>query len=696
MGVFTIETPSGQKLDIEAANEAAAINGAKQWHAENSALKLSSGEQTADVLKSAAIGPVKGAIGLAGAIPDLSSTLKGAANNYLFDPLFNAISGPPKSTQTVSGLVSGAAPQQPADLNQMFGSENIKKKVENVTGPLYEPKSAMGKYAQSATEAIPASLIGPGGLAAKASIGVGSGLGAEYLGSKYEGTAFEPWARVIGGIAGGGLTMAGGKGVELARNAKAATSAGETIGDILGTDPIKSGAVNRAASSLADDEITMASAATKQAELGQRDAMVMDLGRQMQGRAEAVAQHPGKAQNLILDAVEGRTGEFGSGARERIGETLDRHLGPSQNVVRLMDDIDAMVQARAKPAYEKVMADYPVINVPSEITSRPAVAQAMKGAESLAKNYGEKLGTQETRTILSGDGYHIADDVNLPAQTSLKYWDYVKKGMDQRINGMMRNGVDDLSSVEKADLGGLINAKQALVNHLDGVTGGQYEAARRIAATKPELHEAMDFGRSIFNSKLLPEEVAAHIDGLSIPGQAMAQAGARRELERVLDSARNDGAKARAFLDTNNNRQKIEHLFGPRAGQAIENRVAAENTFQNATQDIAKNSRTSVRQQLRADTETPSPARIDTTLTGLALKPFKAGYAYALEHGMANTRTGVGEILTAKEKNLLPVVKQLLGYNAKRVSNASTPISQQAAALIRALIAGRQGGSAPQ
>jgi hypothetical protein len=646
-------------------------------------------DNTSDIIKSAAVGPLKGAISVAGAIPDIASAVKGAANQYLFDPLFNAISGPPK-----------AAPEAP-DINKMFGSENLtkaaSKSIESLTGkPLYEPKGEYGRYAQSATEAIPAALIGPGGMIGKAAMGLASGLGAEGLGSQYHGTPLEPYARMIGGVLGGGAGIVGGKGIETVRNINAANKTGEAIGNILGTDPIKGGAVNRVAGSLAEDKITPEIAAAKQAALGPKDTMVLDLGRQMQGRAEAIAQHPGEAQNTVLNAVEGRTGEFGSGARSRIADTLDQHLGPSRNVVHVMDDVDNIVKQYATPAYEKVMSDFPVINVPSEITSRPAVAQAMKNAEGLAKNYGEKLGTQETRTILAGDGYHIAEDVNLPAKTSLKYWDYVKKGMDQRINGMMRHGMDDLSSAEKADLGGLLNAKQSLVNYLDGVTGGQYESARRIAATKPELHEAMDFGRAIFNSKLLPEEVHAHISDLSIPAQGMVQVGARRELERVLDAARNDGAKARSFLDTNNNLQKIRSLFGDQAATAIENRVAAENTFQNATQDIAKNSRTSVRQQLRADTETPAPARIDTTLTGLALKPFKAGYAYALEHGMANTRTGISQILTAKEQQLLPIVEQLLGYNAKRASNSAAPVSQQAGALIRALIASRQGGSAPQ
>jgi hypothetical protein len=671
--IYTIEVPSGHRLKIEADTPDEALKAADGWTPQQA--PMAPVEKAQDVIKSAAVGLPKGAISLAGAIPDIASTMKGAANNYLFDPLFNAISGPQKEGP------------KPFDLNERAGSAAIKRGVESVTGPLYDPKSTEGKFAQAATEAVPASLFGPGSTAVKTVIGLGSGLGGETLAQKFAGTPFEPWARLVGGIIGGAGTAVGTKGVEAARNYSAAKSTGQELGNILGTDAIKPGAVRRTAQSAADDELSLTGAQTSQANLGP-EAMVMDLGRQMQGRAEAVSLHPGKAQNTVLDAVEGRTGEFGSGARTRIEDTLNKHLGPNENVVKLMDDVDELVRQRATPAYEKVMTDHPVINVPAEITSRPAVAQAMKGAESLAKNYGEKLATSETRTILSGPGYHIADDVALPAQTSLKYWDYVKKGLDQRINGMMRHGMDDLSSAEKADLGGLLNAKQSLVSYLDQATNGAYADARRIAATKPELHEAMDFGRSIFNSKLLPEEVAAHIDGLSIPAQAMAQVGARRELARVLDSARNDGAKARNFLDTNNNRQKIASLFGEDAAQAIESRVAAENTFQNATESIARNSRTVRRQELIKDTETPSPARVDTTLTGLALKPVKAGFAYALEHGMQNTRKGIADILTAKGGQIDPIVEQLLKYNQAKSANAATPLSHQAAALVRALLAG--------
>lgn len=674
MPTFEMQGPDGKTFEIEAPHEQAAISAFQQMNSS----AMSSAEKVEDVAKGTLGGLAKGAIGLAGLVPDISNIAHEAANKYLFDPVLNAISGPPKE---------GPAPP---DINKMFGSQNIKSKVEGTVGHLPEAKTTIGKYAESIGEAVPGAVIGPGSAALKATIGVGTGIGSKAFGDQYAGTAFEPYAKLIGGIVGGGaLPIAGSRGIEAVRNASAAKNAGEHIGDILGSEAIKSGAVNRLAKSAADDNITSAGVEATRKSLG-KEAMLMDMGRQLQGRAEAVSVQPGKAQNIALDAVEGRTGQYGSGARERIGKTLDENLGESRNIVHLMDDVDSLVQKHAKPVYDQVMADHPVLNVPTEITSRPAVAQAMKNAEGLARNYGEKLSTQETRTILSGDGYHIADDVNVAAQPSLKYWDYVKKGLDQRIKGMMRNGVDDLSSAEKADLGGLLSAKKALVDHLDRVTNGAYADARRIAATKPELHEAQDFGRSIFNSKLLPEEVAAQISEMSIPAQAMAQAGARRELERVLDSVRNDGAKARNFLDTNNNRQKIANLFGEDAAKAIENRVAAENTFQNATETIARNSRTAVRQQLVKDTESTAPARIDATLTGLALKGAKSGLAYALEHGMENTRTGISRVLTARDHQISPIVRELLEYNAKKAANSGAPLKESLAALARALISDQQ------
>lgn len=571
--------------------------------------------------------------------------------------------------------------------------EDIQAQTSKVLGPSYQPQTTAGKYAGGITEGVTGAMLGPGSLMSKLLIGSASGAGAE------AGKEYSPEHPIVAGLIGGlagGIGAAGlGKAAEAGLNRYAAKSAGQNIGDVLGTGPIPPSSVRRVAQSASQDELTLPSAQATQARLGNdsaashHDAMIMDLGRQLQGRAEQMAVHPGSAQNKVLDAVEGRTGEFGSGAADRVRKTLDTNLGPSQNVVELVDRVDNLVRQQAGPAYKQVMERYPQIDIPTEITARPVVANAMRNAETLAKNYGDPLRpSTQVQTELAGPGYHIASDLSHPPPTSLKYWDYVKKSLDHRINGMMRSGIDDLSSAEKSDLGGLVNAKQALVAHLDQVTSGEYANARRIAATKPELHDALDFGRSIFNSKLLPEEVTAHISDLSLPGQAMAQVGARRELERVLSSVRNDGAKARNFLDTNNNSQKISALFGPDAAKAIENRVAAENTFQSATENIARNSRTAKRQELAKDTADPGEVNFGQTAFGtLVGAPVKTGLGYILQNGMANTRSGISDILTARGPQLTPVVEQLLKYNKSAAANKTAPLKEQAALIARALMA---------
>ncbi len=598
-----------------------------------------------DIVSSIAAAPRKVAEGLIG-LPGTMRQGVGAAMDYL------------------TGTPVDATPKY----NILPTPQDIQAQTSKAIGPSYQPQTTPGKYAGMATEGAVGALAGPGSIMSKLLIGGASGLGSEA--AQQYAPDHPIIAGLLGGVGGGAAAIAAGKGLQAVRNYASAKSAGSEIGDILGTQPPPPGAVRRLAKSAADDQLTVPGAVATQASLGPNDAMVMDLGRQLQGRAEQMAVQPGAAQNTVLNAVEGRTGPYGANAAQRISQDLNAHLGQPQDVVHLIDRVDQWVQHKAAPLYKEVMANNQNISIPSQISERPAVQSAMGQAEGIAANYGKKV--SETAP-------------------NLEYWDYVKKAMDHRINGMMRSGMDDLSSSQKADLGGLINAKQALVSHLDNVTGGKYAEARQVAATKPELHDALDFGRSVFNSKLLPEEVTAHIADMSIPAREVAKIGARRELERTLSNVRNESAKARAFLDTNNNSAKISALFGPDAAEAISNRVAAENTFQQATENIARNSRTAVRQELAKDTANPSPGDYHATLTGYIGAPIKSGLAYALQHGMENTRSGISNMLAAKGQQLPAVVEQLLGYNKARMAHQTAPTSEQLKTLARALLSQQLG-----
>lgn len=639
-----------------------------------------------------AVSPVRGLIGLAGMGGDLGNVGKAIADQLPDLPEPEA-----EPTTTLGRLYkflreesakSANLPAAQAGHGDLPGSyqpptsQQIEKSVEGVTGELPRAETPAGKLLSAPGEFAPAALA-TGGESLVPSLVKGAvlpGLGSEYLGSKVEGTWLEPYARLLGALGGG---LAGGLGSKageaIANRSAAGTAAGEA--------GVPRAALAKVAKNFEADQLTPAAIAQKQAELGP-EAMMLDMGRQLQGRAEAIASQPGKGQNAVLDAVENRTGPFGSGTAQRVGDTLDQHLGPSQDIVATRNGINDAVDRIAKPLYENVMSAHPVVNVPESITSRPVVAQAMKDAEQLAKNHGENItGTKEVKTELAGPGYHIAEDVTHPAQTSLRYWDYVKKALDSRINGMMKSGgIQDLDSAGKADLGGLIDAKNALVGHLDNATDGAYAVARRAAATKFQVNDAIDVGRAALNTKLLPEELSEQMAGMSIPERTGVKLGMRREIDRIIDTARNDGAAARRILDTNQNREKIARVFGQDAADAVDKRIAAETQFQDATNKISANSRTAVRSQLMKDTEAPSLSGPPVASTlGIANAARLRAQQYLGDLSLERTKEGIGDLLTRRGQDIPRLADILSRYNAVRATNAAAPAGRQAGNLAQLL-----------
>lgn len=159
----------------------------------------------ADVAKSAGIGLVKGGINLAGLPGDLMRT---------FDRL-----GDWTQRQMVEhGLISQEEAERQAkryretygatagDRNPIPGSQAIRRGVESVTGPFYEPQTPAGRYADTAAEFVPGAVMGPGGVVRNAlRYGVAPGLAAEAAGQAVEGTGLERWARIAAALGVGGL-----------------------------------------------------------------------------------------------------------------------------------------------------------------------------------------------------------------------------------------------------------------------------------------------------------------------------------------------------------------------------------------------------------------------------------------------------------------------------------------------------------
>lgn len=147
----------------------------------------------ADVAKSGGVGLAKGAIGLAGLPSDLATMANqgiDAAENWI-------------------GQKLGMAPAPQRDYANTLGSANIQNKIEGVTGKFYEPQTTAGKYAQTIGEFAPGALGGPETLGARLlKMVVAPGIASEAAGQATEGTALEPYARVVGAVAGGALPAA--------------------------------------------------------------------------------------------------------------------------------------------------------------------------------------------------------------------------------------------------------------------------------------------------------------------------------------------------------------------------------------------------------------------------------------------------------------------------------------------------------
>lgn len=181
MPTFEVEA-HGRRFEIEAPDIQAATAALAQHMGGSPASTSDGGFDLGDLARSAGIGLVKGAVGVAGLPGDLVNLatrgvdfLTGAETNKEFG-------------QTVGDYAGGAA---------------MRGYLENVTGPLYEPKTTAGRYAQNVAEFAPAMVGGPGSLATRAlTRAVIPGAASEAAGQVTEGSAIEPYARVAGAIGG--------------------------------------------------------------------------------------------------------------------------------------------------------------------------------------------------------------------------------------------------------------------------------------------------------------------------------------------------------------------------------------------------------------------------------------------------------------------------------------------------------------
>jgi hypothetical protein len=199
-----------------------------------------------DVAKSAGIGVVKGGIGTVGAGGDvrelLSHGVDYAAQQFGIAPekvkaFKDAVY---QGAKLGGGFLPGARVFADAPT-----SHDIQSKIEETTGEFYKPKTVAGEYAQTAGEFLPAAFGGEAGLVGRAARVLVPAAISETAGQATKGTGYEPVARFLGALAGGGATALASRPSTAARSIANQLPEGITEPMIIQADQLMQEAAQR-------------------------------------------------------------------------------------------------------------------------------------------------------------------------------------------------------------------------------------------------------------------------------------------------------------------------------------------------------------------------------------------------------------------------------------------------------------------
>lgn len=173
-----------------------------QKYAQPAAEETAPVDTATDVLKSAGSGLAEGAIGL--------MTLPRAIEDGVslaFDKGLGLLRGR-EVTQEEKDRQKALL-----DENSLFrhpSAQDVKSNVEAVTGEFYKPQTTAGEYARTAAEFVPGGIAATPKKAISGALkfGIAPGLASEGAGQATEGTAAEPYARVVAAMGAGGLASA--------------------------------------------------------------------------------------------------------------------------------------------------------------------------------------------------------------------------------------------------------------------------------------------------------------------------------------------------------------------------------------------------------------------------------------------------------------------------------------------------------
>lgn len=334
------------------------------------------------------------------------------------------------------------------------------------------------------------------------------------------------------------------------------------------------------------------------------DAVLADLGPNMQRQAGAIASLSGEGQSILRDALVRRA----QGTNARIQGDVDAALGTAPIPSRVQETIREG-QDGLSPAYRDVLQGASPVDTTPLATWLDDVAFRDRGpAQSAA---------QKVRQMLDETGN--AGTLSTNPETLLS----TRKAID----GLM-------SSETNTDVLGVLSRAR---REVDGMLGGAVPGIKEVDAQFAELarqNSAVDAGQQMLESGRTaprPAEAAdmmaqgAQPEGLLVGPSGAAfrlTQGARAEIDRIIGTTGNNLTALKSALkgDGSWNRERLVTLFGKDKADSLLGVLEREQRYAQTFDTVTRNSETAARTAAQKEAAPQQFGQPGTSLTDLLLK----------------------------------------------------------------------------
>ena len=513
------------------------------------------GDTAVDAGQSLASGVRQGVESSMGGIGDANS-INGRAASWLAEKLG-------ASPETAQKLELAARFINPLT-GMLPSSGDIRQVTEPVIGAPHVPETVTGEYARTIGEFVPGAVMGPGGVGRKTAMAVVPAVMSETAGQFTKGTKLEPYARLVAAILGSGAVAA------------------------VPSSSKGSAAVDKVMRAMENDGIDPATVRQRLDEMGP-EAMVADLGPNLQQQAGGLASMPGEAQQIVRSAMADRD----AGAGGRIRSALDDTLGPAQ----VPSDITTAIRDNQKalgPAYESVFQGAKAVDTQPIADALDSASVNLRGeAQTAVKSVRKMLDIVGTDTL----------------DPNPKTLFQTRQAIDGMLNGATDGNVRRVLSEARSQVD---DALAQAVPDIKGVDAQFAELARQRDAVE-RGQTVLDSGRTAPRPTELAQEVqqGALPQGLQVGPSAVPlrlSQGARAEIERIVGTNANDRVALQRIIKGEGdwNRERLASLFGQDKTDRIIGVLDAEKIFADTSNTVTRNSLTASRIAAQNDLGNPA------------------------------------------------------------------------------------------